>query len=241
MKAEYVAQSVAGRVRPSNQDSVVALKGTAPGEYVFAVADGVGGLARGEEASRLAVEAVAAAVRDCSPLAVACLSGRLQDANRRIYDSGANKGDQAGTTIVAVVVQHARFVVLHAGDSRAYLWRQGTLERLTDDHAWVQEQVRAGVLTEEQAAHSPYRNVITRCLGIEPEIELEERPEAPLESGDVLLLCSDGLHGLATDAEIEAVLDNDGSVSLLAERLVALANGRGGTDNISVVLARLGA
>ncbi len=239
MNIRFAALTAPGRVRPSNQDSVLALDGPRKGDYVFAVADGVGGLTGGAEASRSVVDDLAAAAAACDASLASCLEARLAATNAQLYEKGAQSGQPSGTTIVAVVVDDGSFEVLHAGDSRAYVFRSNRLNRLTEDHAWVAEQVRAGALTEAQAAESPHRNIITRCVGIEPLLEIERRPPEPCFPGDLFLLSSDGLHGLVRDDELAEILGGNDPVSDLTRRLVELANDRGGTDNISVVLARV--
>lgn len=238
-RIEYAAVTDRGRVRSGNQDAVLATNGSAHGVFVFAVADGVGGLAGGAETSTLALEAIARAVRE-SPAPIAAARDAVRAVNAAVFEQGESAGRPSGTTLVLVLVIEGELHVLHAGDSRAYLLRGGRLMRLTRDHSWVAEQVRNGAMTNADAATSPYRNIITRAIGVEPALELEERPPELCEAGDLLLLCSDGLHGLLDDAEIEvALLRENESIESLARRLVDLANERGGTDNVSVVVARV--
>jgi protein phosphatase len=235
----YASLTSVGRVRETNQDAVLAVNGPRPGVYVFAVADGLGGMAGGAEASSLVVDTLAAeatAIGNDLPLR---LRQRLLDVNALIHADGAALGQPGGTTVVVVVVEGGRFEVLHAGDSRAYLLRSLRLERLTEDHSWVAEQVQAGLLTWAEAAVSPYRNIVTRAIGVEPEVAIDRRKPAPCLPGDVFLLCSDGLHGLVPDSDIGAALAGDDPPAELARRLVDMANERGGTDNISVVVARV--
>ena len=239
MNVRFAALTVPGRVRPTNQDSVLALDGPRKGTYVFAVADGVGGLAGGAEASQRLVDALAAAANECGESLASCLDARTAAINTQLYEDGARSGRPSGTTLVAVIVQDGNFEVLHAGDSRAYLFRASQLHRLTEDHAWVAEQVRSGALTEAEAAESPHRNIITRCVGIEPSVEVDHRASEPCAPGDTFLLSSDGLHGLVTDDELAGALIENGPVNDVARHLVDMANDRGGTDNISVVLARV--
>ena len=143
-----------------------------------------------------------------------------------------------GTTCVAAVVQGETLSVAHAGDSRAYLLRDGALERLTDDHSYVAEQVRAGVISEESAQRSRFRNVITRAVGIEPTItpDLSQRPVRP---GDALLLCTDGLTNMVPEDQIARIMQQAPSAQAAAERLIQIANRNGGKDNITAVVARL--
>ena len=238
MNVLFAARTVAGKVRPSNQDAVLAIAGDDPETWVFAVADGVGGLADGAEASEAAIRAISSAVGSGGGPLGPRLEARLIECNEEIVRRGAASGRPSATTIVAVVIEDGRFQVLHAGDSRAYLFRGGRLERLTEDHSWVAEQIRAGTLTAEQGTTSQYRNVITRAVGAEPTLIVEHRASEPCLAGDLYLLCSDGLHGLASDALIAECIAAGGEPGEVADRLVELANALGGTDNISVVVAR---
>lgn len=239
-RVAYAALTDAGRARPTNQDAVLATQGVTAGTFVLAVADGVGGLSGGAETSTLALDSLASAVHAAvDPVAAA--RDALESVNARVFDEGTSRGRASGTTIVLAVIVAGELHILHAGDSRAYLLRGRRLTRLTRDHSWVAEQVRNGAMSNADAASSPYRNVITRALGVEPVLELEERQPEGCQPGDLLLLCSDGLHGLVPDAEIEAILLEQDTAGLdaVARRLVDLANERGGTDNVSVVLARI--
>jgi protein phosphatase len=239
MHLGFAAVTSVGRVRETNQDAVLATAGAARGSYVLAVADGVGGLLDGGEASRLVVDSLAEGARHDPHALADSLDSRLVQANTTIFESGTAKGFPSATTIVLVVIEDGHFEVIHAGDSRAYLWRGGRLQHLTTDHSWVAEQERAGAMTREEAAASQYRNIITRCIGAEPSVLLERRPAEPCLPGDIFLLSSDGLHGLVDEPEIAATLAGRHPVEDIANRLVELANDRGGTDNISAVVARI--
>ena len=239
MTINFAASTTAGRVRPTNQDDVAAVAGSRPGTFLFAVADGVGGLAEGAEASHGVIAALTSAFEgDAIPLS-ARVSTQILEANAALHGRGLASGQPVGTTIVVVTIEDGSFEVLHVGDSRAYLLRETTLLRLTEDHSWVAEQVRAGVLTEQEASNSPHRNVITRCLGVEPDVTIERRGPEPCLAGDTFLLCSDGLHGLVADAQIRDVLRRTDPPEALARSLVDMANDAGGTDNISVVVAHV--
>ena len=143
-----------------------------------------------------------------------------------------------GTTLTAVYLDDADLAVAHVGDSRAYLFRDGKLTRLTQDHSLVEELVRAGKLTEEQAAEHPQRSIITRALGVEPQVEVDTWTY-PARAGDVVLLCSDGLTSMISEEQIAAILAEESDLDRAGERLIDEANAAGGRDNITVVLFRL--
>lgn len=221
---------------------------------VYLVADGMGGHAAGEVASRLAADEIFRGFSGRSVLSQeswpehwdsdqsatanllidAILAGHERVTNAVSRDQNL-KG--MGTTVVVAVHPAAsrNLVVCHVGDSRAYRLRHKRLETLTEDHSWVHEQVAAGFLTEEAARTHPLKNVVTQALGgsAEPKVDLLE---TELMNGDVYLLCSDGLNSMLTDDEISAVLGNGASLEERARELIDLANDHGGNDNITVVL-----
>ncbi len=222
-----------GRQRRDNEDSAFA---RAP---VFVVADGMGGAQAGEVASKLAVEAFQRELPpDGTPLER--LVGCAQAANRRIYEISRTEHERAGmgTTLTAVYLDDSTLAVAHVGDSRAYLFRDGALSRLTQDHSLVEELVRRGKLTEEQAAEHPQRSIITRALGIDPEVEVDTWTY-PARAADVVLLCSDGLTSMISEEQIAAVLEQESDLDRAGEELIAAANAAGGRDNITVILFRL--
>jgi serine/threonine protein phosphatase PrpC len=205
---------------------------------VLAVADGMGGALAGEVAAQVAVEAVAALA---APVTADDVRQALQEANRTIRRMAAEDPDKAGmgTTLTTALLADDRLDVVHVGDSRAYLWRDGELRQLTEDHSVVAELVRRGSLSAEDAEHHPHRNVITRALGAEPDVVADTVSEA-LRDGDVVLLCSDGLSSYVPERDIAAALAAAGSLREAAAALVERANAAGGTDNVTVVLARAG-
>ena len=236
MELEFAERSVTGNVRPSNQDRVLATAAVGTETWVLAVADGVGGLVDGAEASSLTIDGLkAAAVGGGGPLAPR-LEARVIECNSEIFNRGEANGRPSATTVVILAIEGGEFSALHAGDSRAYLMRDGRIERLTEDHSWVAEQVRAGSLSPEEAAANPYRNVITRAVGVEPSLSVERGESRPCLRGDIYLLCSDGLHGLIDDSTIATSMALGGGPAVIADRLVELAIAAGGTDNISVVV-----
>ena len=205
---------------------------------VLAVADGMGGALAGEVAAQVAVEAVAGL---SAPVTADDVRQALQEANRAIRRMAAEDPDKAGmgTTLTTALLAGDRLDVVHVGDSRAYLWRDGELRQLTEDHSVVAELVRRGSLSAEDAENHPHRNVITRALGAEPEVVADTVSE-PLRDGDVVLLCSDGLSSYVPERDIAAALAAAGSLREAAAALVERANAAGGTDNVTVVLARAG-
>jgi protein phosphatase len=237
MRAEAYGLSDVGRRRESNEDAFL----VDARAHLYVIADGMGGYAAGEVASRIAVDSLKESLAG-PPGAKAAV--RLQDAvhaaNTRICDSQAQADQrQMGTTLVAMLVEEERAVIGHVGDSRAYLLRGGELRRLTSDHSWVNEQVKLGLLSDEAAQRHPMRNIVTRALGSRTEATAEVREEG-MRPGDVFLLCSDGLNTMVPDSEIEAILRRSGNDPEHACReLVSRANERGGEDNTTVVVVHV--
>jgi serine/threonine protein phosphatase PrpC len=219
------------------------------------VSDGMGGAACGEVASALAVETIA---RECAlaaapasdppaVLARAEVSARtnrlldaVQSANRLIHESAEKDADKRGmgATVVVAWLEGLRLSLVHVGDSRAYLFRGGALQRLTFDHTLVAEQVRVGILTPQQADTSAWQSVLIRALGPDEVVELDV-DEQQMHGGDVVLLCSDGLTRMVRDAEIAGVLGDTSAAQETANQLVKLANQRGGEDNVTAVVMRI--
>jgi serine/threonine protein phosphatase PrpC len=230
---EQYAATDTGRQRPANEDSLLA---RAP---LYVVADGMGGAQAGEVASRIAVESFQSGVSDAThpELALAALA---QEANARIHELSRANAEQAGmgTTLTAVYVGEREVAIAHVGDSRAYCLRDGELLRLTDDHSLVDELLRQGRLTPEEAIEHPQRSVITRALGPEGAVEVDTR-SFQARSGDVYLLCSDGLTTMISEEQIKSLLLAYPRLPEVGEALIAAANEAGGRDNITVLLARL--
>jgi PPM family protein phosphatase len=240
-----------GRVRTNNEDCfriVTALN-------LFVLSDGMGGEAHGEIASALAVETVVKHCQDVEANPAARVLGQTQPgwtaktkrlstalhlANKNIFKSAEEHPDQhgMGATLTAAWIDGARLSIAHVGDSRAYLLRGGTLLQLTRDHSLVAEQVRRGMLTVAEAEESDMQSVLLRALGAQPEIEVDAE-EHLLFPRDVLILCSDGLTRMVPEPEIAGVLQAETNPTRAAEELVALANERGGPDNITVLVVRL--
>ena len=232
--AEHAERTDTGRQRRANEDAYHA---RAP---LFAVADGMGGAQAGEVASATAVEALSGGLPDGAGTVEQRLARAVQDANERIHALSVADEDRAGmgTTLTAAYVGEAEVTIVHVGDSRCYRWRGGELERLTTDHSLVEELVRQGRLSPEEAEEHPQRSIITRALGPEAVVQ----PDAltvPARAGDVFLLCSDGLTSMVHEADLRAVLADAPTLRTAAANLVERANSAGGRDNITVVLFRL--
>jgi protein phosphatase len=223
---------------------------------MFLVADGMGGHAAGEVASRVATDEILRAFKDGPSEAdetwpehwdtdLSATANLIVDSivagHHRVTMAMNKDADLKGMGTTVVVAAHqpgdGKLVVCHVGDSRAYRYRDGVLMLLTSDHSWVHEQVEAGFLSEEAARTHPLKNVVTQALGgnSEPKVDVLEDL---IQDGDVYLLCSDGLNSMLTDDEIAAVLETGGSLEETCKRLIVEANERGGNDNISVVLLR---
>jgi protein phosphatase len=226
----YAGATDTGRKRRRNEDSYV----IAP--PLFAVADGMGGAQAGEIASRLA----AAALEDTDP---GTLSGEervmtlIQEANRRVYER-SNEDPNAsgmGTTITVALVEDEGVTIGHVGDSRAYRYREGSIEQITEDHSLVNELMKSGKLSPEEAETHPQRSVITRALGTDPDVDVDSFT-VETQTGDVFLLCSDGLTTMVDDDDILGVLDkHHDDLDRATKSLVSAANRSGGEDNITVI------
>jgi serine/threonine protein phosphatase PrpC len=231
--AEQYTGTDTGRQRRANEDSLLA---SAP---LFVVADGMGGAQAGEVASRIAVESFQLGLSDSTAPELA-LAELARAANSRIHELSQANAEQAGmgTTLTAAYVGERDVAIAHVGDSRAYCLRDGLLMRLTDDHSLVDELMRQGRLTPEEAVEHPQRSVITRALGPEGTVEVDTRSFAA-RAGDVYLLCSDGLTTMVPEQRIAELLLANPRLRDAGEALIAAANDAGGRDNITVVLVRL--
>jgi protein phosphatase len=237
MKVHYSADTHVGQQRQINQDTYGVQDATQPDEIgqLMVLCDGMGGHMAGEVASRRGVDTILERYYDSGQAdRQEALRDAFQTANTRIYEEGQGT---MGTTGVALLLRGDRLDVANVGDSRAYLVRQGQIQQLTQDHSFVWEQVAAGVLTKQQARYSHYRNMITRALGHRPDVDVDFFVEQVYD-GDILVLSSDGLHGLLEDHEIAQAVSSmqpDAAVQWLIDE----ANQRGGNDNITVIVARL--
>jgi serine/threonine protein phosphatase PrpC len=242
-----------GRVRSNNEDCFRIV----PELGLFVLSDGMGGEAHGEIASALAVETV---VKHCiesenNPAApifgetqagwgarTKRLSSAVHLANKRIYESAVEHPEQSGmgATLTAAWINENFLSIAHVGDSRAYLLRTGALQQLTSDHSLVAEQVRRGILTAAQAEESEMQSVLLRALGANPDVEVDADDHILFER-DILLLCSDGLTRMVTEPEIAGTLQSEVDPAAAAQKLVDLANERGGGDNVTVIIVRTSA
>jgi len=241
-----------GLRREANEDSVCAR----PDIGLFLVADGMGGHAAGEVASKLAAQVIETFINDTRHADVNTtwpfpydpaltldgnrLTAAFRLANRRLALAMEQDEKLRGmaTTAAAVLVGKEKPIVAHVGDSRVYLWREGELKQITEDHSWVNEQVRAGVLSESDARHHPWRHVVTRALsgGDDPGVDIEE---FEVKAGDRVLLCSDGLSGVIPQERVSAIIGEGASPDETCRKLVEAANQAGGPDNITVAMLQI--
>jgi protein phosphatase len=228
MRIRVGARSDIGRNRQRNEDSYLV---EAP---LFAVADGMGGHRGGDVASSMTLEALAGKGDERS---LADLVEEIKDANRRVFERGEADRDLRGmgTTVTAFLSGGEKGYLAHVGDSRAYLLREGALQQLTEDHTLVQRLVDDGRLTQDEAASHPQRNILTRALGVEDGLEVDQLT-LDLQAGDRILLCSDGLSNMLSREAIQEALEAEPDTQAACERLVDAANRAGGEDNITVVL-----
>jgi len=244
------AQSDLGRSRSVNEDFF--FLDEEDGSFCL-VADGMGGHGNGEVASRVAAEAMARHLRESTPAVEAPPDGdsssrnadrlraAVRAANREVLAEVEKDATLAGmgATLVALLIEDDTALVAHVGDSRAYRLREGELEQLTEDHTWVREQITAGFLSEADARLHPFRSVVTRAVGGAEEVVVDIE-SIDLRSGDLLLLCSDGLNAVLSDQEIADHLQQEEPLETISRRLIESANEGGGPDNITVVLLEVG-
>jgi len=248
MDVEFAQLSDVGRVRQGNEDYLGHVAPATPEEarsrgWLFAVADGVGGHDLGEVASHTAVECVMAGFREAPPgeSHPALLERLIKRANTRVMDAGqaaSPGGARMATTFVACALRYDRAAVAHVGDSRCYLIRRGQANLLTRDHTVANEQIRLGIVSTSEAAGSGTKHLLIRSLGSELFVNVDVQEHQVL-AGDVLVLCSDGLHGSVSGSEIAAVAGNAADLTAAARRLVDIANERDGSDNISLQIIRV--
>jgi PPM family protein phosphatase len=230
---EEAARTDTGRQRHANEDSYYARS------PIYVVADGMGGAQAGEVASQIAADVFDSDLGDGNPEEQ--LARLAQEANRRIFELSRADSSRSGmgTTLTGALISSDEVSIVHVGDSRAYLYRDGELRQLTRDHSLVEELRRQGKLTTEEAEEHPQRSIITRALGPEPDVELDVHTHQA-RVGDVFLLCSDGLTSMIREDQVRDILRNSESLKSAVDKLIEEANRAGGRDNITVVSFRLG-
>jgi len=247
LDVEFVQLSDDGRLRDHNEDYLGYFQPSSPAQsrshgWLFALADGVGGHDQGEVASKTAVDEMIAQFRSApsgEPLGM-LLPRLIQHANQLVYATGRSAspgGTAMASTIVACALRHDRVVVAHVGDSRCYLVRQGQARQITRDHTVSQEQMRMGLMTAKDADSAATRHVLSRALGTEMFVN-SDVSELQALAGDILVQCCDGLHNSVTGAEIAAIVSQARELESAGRELIALANERDGSDNISVQIIR---
>lgn len=244
MNYRFCALTDTGRARDNNEDSVAFDEASRVG----VLADGMGGYNAGEVASGMATAFIktelARWLTQAGDLAPPDQIRRaveicVANANRSVYNASHSNPQYfgMGTTLVVALFQESTLILGHIGDSRCYRLRGGAMLQLTKDHSLLQEQIDAGLLTPEQAAFSPNKNLVTRALGVEDAVLLD-LAEHQVLPGDLYLMCSDGLSDMIEDATIAKILQNGPSLEQMAQQLVSLANANGGRDNITVLLTQ---
>jgi protein phosphatase len=231
MNVRVGAATDIGQVREGNEDSYLIV---AP---LYAVADGMGGHRGGEVASSLALETV----QQLFERQEGSLADQVSGANRAVYDRSQSDRSVSGmgTTLTAALIDGNKVHLVHVGDSRAYLVRDGALTQLTEDHTLVHRMVLEGEITPEEAETHPHRSILTRALGVDENVQVDEG-DVQVESGDRLLLCTDGLTGMVPEGEIQEILRDAADPQEAVDRLVKVANRAGGIDNITAVVLDFG-
>lgn len=234
-----------GRARDINEDSCFCRQ-FANGWDLVIIADGMGGHNAGEVASKIAVQTIV----DCVGKRMSSeidkvemeqiLRNAIEQANVNIYDESLKDVNCSGmgTTVTMAVISQNCIIIGHVGDSRAYIYRSGTLSQITDDHSLVAELVKNGTITEDEAQHHPQKNVITRALGAKDKVDIDVI-KLDMESPGILLICSDGLSNMLSDDEITGIISGNCDVSKTARNLIDAANCAGGLDNITVAVAEV--
>jgi protein phosphatase len=248
---EVASASDPGMVRPHNEDSIA----SDPARGLIVLADGMGGYNAGEVASGIATTVITTEMQQTlerhppysieeatgKTIAEKLLREQIERANTSIYQAAQSQPQYAGmgTTLVVALFYDNKMSVAHIGDSRLYRFRDGNFEQVTKDHSLLQEQIDSGLLTKEQARGAANKNLVTRALGIDPEVEPEIH-EYETKVGDIYLLCSDGLCDMVSDEDICMALQTlGGNLKLCVAQLIQMANDNGGRDNVSVILIRV--
>lgn len=231
MTPRSAARTDVGKVREANEDSYIERS------PLFGVADGMGGHIAGDVASSTAVETILEQTKSADPEGTGALVSLVENANSAILAKGRDDSTLRGmgTTCTLLLIREGRAHIAHVGDSRGYVYRDGALRQLTEDHTLVNRMVREGRITAEEAEHHPQRSIVTRALGVDDSVQVDTET-MDIAEGDRFLLCSDGLTGMVGGDTIAQVLGEESDPGAAAERLIELANASGGEDNITVVI-----
>jgi protein phosphatase len=245
---EFGQASDPGRVRTTNEDALDAFVPRSGHEsrsrgWIFVLADGVGGMDLGEVASAKAVSVVVDEFRTSPEGAslTSLLTRIVQYANAAVHDEGlqpGRRGRHMATTVVACALRHDQAVIAHVGDSRCYLVRKGRASALTRDHTWVEEQRKLGLITTAEGEQSDRRHVLTRSLGPELFVTVDTQ-SVPVQRGDVLVLCSDGVHGGVSNEMLARIVSQEKEIDVVADELVRYAVTHDGSDNASAIVIRV--
>jgi len=237
LKVNAIGFTDVGKKRTNNEDNLLVIP-----EQLFAVADGMGGYEHGERASQMAVELLQNLfevnndiITDENILKI--MVSWVEELNRQIYLENEKKGTNMGTTLVVSLFRYDLLWVVNVGDSRIYrLPSNGGIEQISRDHSLVAEQVRLGIITQEEADNHPNKNIITRALGVQYDVNVDDF-KCKMEIGDFFLLCSDGLSNMVNDEKLEEVLSDNGlTIKQKGDKLIKMANEAGGVDNITLII-----
>lgn len=240
---KFAVKSDKGNIREINEDSYNIIAGYTDVPVSFIIADGMGGHNSGEIASKMAVDFISNHIlRFAEKFAVedgicAAIEEAMQKANKTVYgESMANEANYGmGTTLIVAVVTGKKLYIGHIGDSRVYMYRNNTLKLLTKDHTFIGELMRNGSLTEEEAAGHPNRNMLTRALGCEENVDIDIY-KYDIRENDLILLCTDGLTNMLSEAEIGEIIKNTDDPEIICSKLIDGANTNGGEDNTTVIV-----
>jgi len=242
---KYAVKSDKGLVRDNNEDSFSILGGSKEIPLTFIIADGMGGHNSGELASKMAVEYVGNYIRSFpdkfrnEESIFSAIQGVMKDANTNVYNTSlVNKANYGmGTTFTIAIIHNQKLFIGHVGDSRVYIIRDGSINRLTTDHSFIEELIRNGSLTREEASSHPNRNIITRALGCSEEMQVDTY-SCDLIKNDYLLLCTDGLTNMLKEEEIKDIIIRLSEPEAICDELVRRANENGGEDNTTVIVIK---
>jgi protein phosphatase len=240
---KFAVKSDRGRIREINEDSYNILAGYSGVPVSFIIADGMGGHNSGEVASKMAVDFISNSILEwpegiTDADDIFGLMGKIvEKANKKVYreslENDSNSG--MGTTLTVAIIHNKKLYVAHIGDSRLYIIREGFIKRLTIDHTYVDELLRNGSLTTEEASVHPKKNLLTRALGCSENVEVDLF-ECSIKNNDIFMLCTDGLTNMLDEEEIKEIIEKTDELDIACNELVSRANEKGGEDNITVLL-----